>query len=59
MEDKKLNSCRARVLDAEDGSGDGVLVLPDELWKQLGWEVGDKLDIEIGDDNKITLRKLK
>jgi hypothetical protein len=35
--------------DAGDGSGDGILQLPDELWSELvakGWKVGDILEID-------------
>lgn len=37
--------------DSADGSGDGILQLPDELWNELttrGWQVGDVLEIDLG-----------
>jgi hypothetical protein len=33
----------ATILDAADGTGDGIIELPEELLKQLGWEIGDVL----------------
>lgn len=38
------------VQDSPDGSGDGILQLPDSLWNELaaqGWEIGDVLEIEL------------
>ena len=38
------------IQDPLDGSGDGVLQLPDELWNELaaqGWEAGDVLEIDL------------
>lgn len=38
------------VQDSLDGSGDGVLQLPDELWNELaaqGWETGDVLEVDM------------
>ncbi|WP_092006673.1 hypothetical protein [Paraburkholderia lycopersici] len=37
------------VKDSLDGSGDGILQLPDALWEELaaqGWRVDDVLEIE-------------
>ncbi|AJW93550.1 hypothetical protein BM43_7638 (plasmid) [Burkholderia gladioli] len=39
------------IQDSPDGSGDGILQFPDELWDELvaqGWEVGDVLEIDVG-----------
>jgi hypothetical protein len=39
------------IEDSADGSGDGVLQLPDELWIELAaqvWQVGDVLEIDMG-----------
>lgn len=39
------------IEDSADGSGDGVLQLPDELWNELvaqGWQVGDVIEIDTG-----------
>ncbi|MGF6296374.1 hypothetical protein [Paraburkholderia youngii] len=38
------------IQDAPDGSGDGIVQLPDELWHQLaaqGWQAGDVLEIDL------------
>lgn len=44
--------------DAADGSGDGVIQLPDELWNELvaqGWEIGDVLEIDMLSESGIAL----
>ncbi|KVU36654.1 hypothetical protein WK66_29275 [Burkholderia ubonensis] len=38
------------IQDSHDGSGDGVLQVPDDLWNQLaaqGWQAGDALEIDL------------
>lgn len=38
------------IQDSTDGSGDGILNLPDEIWNELmtqGWQVGDVLEIDL------------
>lgn len=38
------------IQDAPDGSGDGVLQLPDDLWSELvalGWQAGDVLELDL------------
>lgn len=38
------------VRDVPDGSGDGVLQFPDDLWSELlsqGWQVGDVLELDL------------
>ncbi|MFA5170267.1 MAG: hypothetical protein WC426_01780 [Sulfuriferula sp.] len=50
---------RARVIDTGDGSGDGMIELPDYLLEQLGWKLDDKLDIEQSVNRDIVLQKLK
>ncbi|CAB3776223.1 hypothetical protein LMG28614_00171 [Paraburkholderia ultramafica] len=47
------------IMDAADGSGDGVLQLPDTLWAQLeaqGWQVGDVLEIDVSGPGHATIR---
>ncbi|WP_175051855.1 hypothetical protein [Paraburkholderia sediminicola] len=37
------------IHDPADGSGDGILQIPDELWNELvvqGWQAGDVLEID-------------
>ena len=40
----------AEILDAEDGSGDGILQLPEDFTKNEGWLEGDTLSIEAVND---------
>nr|WP_233451641.1 hypothetical protein [Paraburkholderia caribensis] len=38
------------IQDSADGSGDGIVQLPDELWNELtaqGWQIGDVLEIDL------------
>jgi hypothetical protein len=35
------------VIDSEDGSGDGIIIIPDELLVLNGWIEGDSLTVEI------------
>ena len=39
----------AEILDAEDGSGDGVLQLPEDFCKEDDWREGDRIEIEVVD----------
>ena len=43
--------------EAEDGSGDLVLPLPQELLELQGWREGDSLDWQEGDNGSWTLSK--
>jgi hypothetical protein len=45
------------IEDADDGSGDGILIFPDGFCEKLGWKEGDALDIEILDDKSFSLTK--
>lgn len=44
--------------DAKDGSGDAILPFPDEMIIELGWEVGDLLDLSLDDAGNIIIRNL-
>ena len=46
------------ILDAGDGTGDGILELPIELTAQLGWQEGDKLSVTLTAKNILMLNKL-
>jgi antitoxin component of MazEF toxin-antitoxin module len=35
------------ILDAEDGSGDGILQLPEEFCKEDNWLEGDKISLRV------------
>lgn len=45
--------------EAEDGSGDLVMPLPQELLDLQGWREGDTLNWEEGDNGSWTLSKAK
>ncbi len=49
---------QAKLVDAGDGSGDAVLVLPDELLMQLGWDEEDTLDVSVRNDHITVKRKI-
>ncbi len=45
----------AEILDAEDGSGDGVLQLPEDFCKEDDWREGDRIQFEVvGEALKLT-----
>ena len=48
---------RVTFIDSNDGSGDGILPLPDEVLKNLNWEIGDLLTIEVLDNREIIISK--
>jgi hypothetical protein len=50
---------QAKLIDAGDASGDAVLVLPDELLMELGWDEEDMLEISVEDDQISVVRKSK
>ena len=43
--------------EADDGSGDLVLPLTDEIMAEAGWKIGDTLEWIDNKDNTWTLRK--
>jgi hypothetical protein len=47
-----------KLVDAGDGSSDAVLVLPDELLLQLGWDEGDALEVSVKNDQISVVRKI-
>jgi len=46
------------ILDSADGSGDAIIEIPEELLAQLGWHIGDTLDVIVEDGKYIRLTKL-
>ena len=44
-----MKTYTAEILDAEDGSGDAVLQLPDDLCKEDDWREGDRIEMEVVD----------
>ena len=39
----------AAIEDANDGTGDAIITLPDELLEDLGWYEGTPLELEASD----------
>ncbi len=50
------DSWRVVCQDSGDGSGDVIVELPSELLEKLGWNLGDELAIEKGEDG-ISLKR--
>ena len=48
---------RATILDANDGSGDGTIELPDALLSQLDWKLGDVVILSLTDAGSIMIRR--
>jgi hypothetical protein len=44
-----MKTYTAEILDAEDGSGDAVLQLPDDFCKEDDWREGDRIEMEVVD----------
>lgn len=44
------DSWRVVCQDPGDGSGDVIVEIPSELLEKLGWNLGDELAIENGED---------
>ena len=44
-----MKTYTAEILDAEDGSGDAVLQLPDDFCKDDDWREGDRIEMEVID----------
>lgn len=50
-------SYEGKIEDAKDGSGDGILIFPQEMIDDLGWKEGDVLDFS-NEDGNIILKNL-
>ncbi|STR44794.1 hypothetical protein EV682_1206 [Iodobacter fluviatilis] len=46
------------IQDAADGSGDSILLFPDELLEEMGWIEGDVLDFQIQGDGSVQVQKI-
>ncbi|CAJ0727679.1 MULTISPECIES: hypothetical protein [Ralstonia] len=53
-----LHHWRTTVLDTDDGSGDQIVPLPDELMSAMGWSIGDALEIGATAAGDVRLRKV-
>ena len=50
---------RYEVITQEDPeTGDIILPIPEPILKQMGWKEGDELDIGVGKDGRIFLKKV-
>ncbi|MFZ6690015.1 hypothetical protein ACO0K0_19950 [Undibacterium sp. SXout11W] len=46
------------VVDAGDGTGDGMIEIPDELLAALGWHEGDVLNVKVREPSVLVLERL-
>ena len=44
-----MKTYTAEILDAEDGTGDGILQLPEDFCKEDDWREGDRIEMEVVD----------
>ena len=44
-----MKTYTAEILDAEDGSGDAILQLPEDFCKEDEWREGDRIEMEVVD----------
>lgn len=47
------------VIDAGDGSGDGIIEIPNELLDSLGWRVGDVLSVIVREPSVLVVERLE
>lgn len=52
------DNLRYEVITHENEDGDLILPIPPHLLKQMGWKEGDELDIGVGEDGRIFLKKV-
>jgi hypothetical protein len=53
-----IKDTRYEVITQEDPeTGDLILPIPQPLLDSLGWKEGDEVDLEIGSDGKIYMKK--
>lgn len=52
------NDVRYEVITHETSDGDLILPIPPTLLEQMGWKEGDELDIGVGEDGRIYLKKV-
>jgi len=52
------DNLRYEVITHENEDGDLILPIPPHLLKQMGWKEGDELDIGVGKDGRIFLKKV-
>lgn len=52
------DNLRYEVITHENEDGDLILPIPPHVLKQLGWKEGDDIDIGVGEDGRIFLKKV-
>lgn len=53
------DNVRYEVITQEDSeSGDIIVPIPPHLLKEMNWKEGDELEIQVGEDGRITLTKV-
>lgn len=53
------DNVRYEVITQEDPeSGDIIVPIPPHLLKEMNWKEGDELEIQVGEDGRITLTKV-
>ena len=57
--EKNKTSWIVTVEEADDGSGDIVLPLPQDFLDQQGWKEGDTLDWKDNEDGSWSIQKVK
>jgi hypothetical protein len=58
MTDNSVNSVRYEVITQEDpDSGDLIIPIPIPVLKKMGWKEGDDLEINVGEDGQLYLKK--
>lgn len=50
-------SWQATILNAGGSSGDGIIELPDDLLAQMGWELGDELNVSCNEHDQILVQR--
>lgn len=59
MDNIKTKKWTLTIVDADDGTGDGIVELPDDMLVASGWHKGDTLEFEVLPEGRVLLyRKL-
>ncbi|MDI1309462.1 MAG: hypothetical protein PSV17_08525 [Methylotenera sp.] len=52
------NIYKVTFIDSNDGTGDVIVPLPDDLLKSMSWEIGDELSIEQLNNREVVISKV-
>jgi len=52
-----MKSFTTTILEADDGTGDGILQFPDEFVKEQDWREGDRIHMDVV-NNEIVIKNL-